>query len=150
MWLWPTNKCYLVFAGTKYMLYVPITGAFKLQVYTCFKLVLFMSVMVIVVIVHDDVFKWKHFPRYWPFVRGIHRPPVNSTHKGQWRGALMFSLICAWINTWVNNREAGDLRRYQVNYDVALMNSGFTNDNHITKYHHNKNHGRRYRAKIAI
>ena len=42
---------------------------------------------------HDDVIKWKHFPRYWPFVRGIHRPPVNSPHKGQWCGALMFSLI---------------------------------------------------------
>ena len=44
---------------------------------------------------HDDVIKWKHFPRNWPFVRGIHRSPVNSPHKGQWRGALMFSLICA-------------------------------------------------------
>ena len=44
---------------------------------------------------HDDVIKWKHFPRYWPFVRGIHRSPVNSPHKGQWRGALMFSLMCA-------------------------------------------------------
>ena len=41
---------------------------------------------------HDDVIKWKHFPRYWPFVRGIHRSPVNSPHKGQWRGALMFFL----------------------------------------------------------
>ena len=30
---------------------------------------------------HDDVIKWKHFPRYWPFVRGIHRWPVNSPHK---------------------------------------------------------------------
>ena len=39
---------------------------------------------------HDDVIKWKHLPRYWPFVRGIHRSPVNSPHKGQWRGALMF------------------------------------------------------------
>ena len=56
---------------------------------------------------HDDVIKWKHFPRYWPFVRGIHRWPVNSLHKGQWHGYLMFSLICAWINGWVNNREAG-------------------------------------------
>ena len=53
---------------------------------------------------HDDVTKWKHFPRYWPFVRGIHRSPVNSLHKGQWRGALMFSLICLWINSWENNR----------------------------------------------
>ena len=39
---------------------------------------------------HDGVIKWKHFPRYWPFVRGIHRSTVNSPHKGQWRGALMF------------------------------------------------------------
>ena len=54
----------------------------------------------------------EHFPRYWPFVRGIHRSPVNSPHKGQWRGALMFSLICVWINDWVNNRAAGDVRRY--------------------------------------
>ena len=70
---------------------------------------------------HDDVIKWKHFPRYWPFVRGIHRSPVNSLHKGQWRGALMFSLICARINGWVNNREAGDLWRYRGHYDVIVM-----------------------------
>ena len=44
---------------------------------------------------HDDIIKWKHFPRYWPFVQGIQRSPVNSPHKGQWRGALMFYLICA-------------------------------------------------------
>ena len=50
---------------------------------------------------HDDVMKWKHFPRNWPFVRGIHRPPVNSPHKGQLRGALKFSLIFVWINDWV-------------------------------------------------
>ena len=48
----------------------------------------------------DDVIIWKYFPRYWPFVRGIHRLPVNS-HKGQWRGALMVSLICAWMSGWV-------------------------------------------------
>ena len=59
---------------------------------------------------HDDVIKWKHFLRNWPFVRGIHRSPVNSPHEGQWRGALMFSLICAWIKGWVNSRVAGDLR----------------------------------------
>ena len=55
------------------------------------------------------------------FVRGIQRSPVNSPHKGQWRGALMFSLICAWINGWVNNREAGDLRRHHAHYDVTVM-----------------------------
>ena len=70
---------------------------------------------------HDDVIKWKHFPRYWPFVRGIHRSPVNSPHKGQWRGALKFSLICVWINGWVNNRKAGDVRRYRAHCDVSVM-----------------------------
>ena len=68
---------------------------------------------------------WRHqmetFLRYWPFVRGNHRSPVNSPHKGQWRGALIFSLICVWINGWVNNREAGDLRRYRAHYDVSVM-----------------------------
>ena len=52
---------------------------------------------------------------------GPHRSPVNSSHKGQWRGALMFYLICVWINGWVNNREAGDLRRYRAHYDVTVM-----------------------------
>ena len=70
---------------------------------------------------HDDAIKWKPFPRYWSFVRGIHRLPVNSPHKGQWRGALMFSLICVWINGWVNNCEADDLRRYPAHYDVTVM-----------------------------
>ena len=45
---------------------------------------------------HDDVIKWKHFPRYWPFVRGIQRSPVNFPHKGQWRRNSMFSLIWGW------------------------------------------------------
>ena len=71
---------------------------------------------------HDDVIKWTHFPRYWPFVRRIHRSPVNSPHKGQWRGALMFTLICARIKGWVNNCEAGDLRRNRAHYDVIVMN----------------------------
>ena len=71
--------------------------------------------------IHDDVIKWKHFPRNWPFVRGIHRSPVNSPHKGQWRGALMFSLMSVWINGWVNTREAGDLRCYRGHYDVIIM-----------------------------
>ena len=70
---------------------------------------------------HDDVIRWKHFPRYWPFVRGIHRSPVNPPHKGQWRGVVMFSLICARMNGWVNNREAGDMRGYRAHYDVTVM-----------------------------
>ena len=42
---------------------------------------------------HEDVIKWKHFPRYWPFVRGIHQSPVNFIHKGQWRGAC----VCVYV-----------------------------------------------------
>ena len=42
-------------------------------------------------------------------------------HKGQWGGALMFSLFCAWTNGWVNNIEGGDLRRYRTHYDVTVM-----------------------------
>ena len=73
-----------------------------------------------IVKLHDDVIKWKHFPRYWPFVGGIHRSQVNSLHKVQWRGAL-FSFICVWINDWVNNGEAGDLRRYRAHYDFTVI-----------------------------
>ena len=70
---------------------------------------------------HDDIIKWKHFPRYWPFVWGIHRSPMNSPHKGQWRGALMLSSLCAWTHSWVNTRDAGDLRRNRAHYDVTVM-----------------------------
>ena len=58
---------------------------------------------------HDDVVKWRHFPRYWLFGRGTHRSPVNSPHKSQWRGALVLSLICAWINALVNTRAHCDV-----------------------------------------
>ena len=87
----------------------------------------------LVFMAHDDVIKWKHFPRCWLFVPGIHRSPVNSPHKGQWRGALMCPFICAWINSWVNNGEAGDLRRHSAHYDVTAMYPVhvFTNVNQI-------------------
>ena len=70
---------------------------------------------------HDDVIKWKLFSRNWPFVQGIPRSPGKSPHKGQWRGALMFSLICAQINGSVNNCETGDLRRHCAHFDVTVM-----------------------------
>ena len=94
---------------------------------------------------HDDIIKWKHIPRYWPFMRGIHRSPVNSPHKGQWRRALMFSLICAWTNGWPNNRDAGDLRRrwfelpscslwYHCNGDImSITESTGTGEAHLFK-----------------
>ena len=54
-------------------------------------------------------------------LRWIPRWTVNSPHKGQWRGALMFSLICAWIKHWVNSRVAVDLRRHRAPHDVNVM-----------------------------
>ena len=60
---------------------------------------------------------------YCPFVRGIHRSPVNSPRKGKWRGALVFSLICVWTNDWANHRDAGDLRCRCAQYDVTVMTS---------------------------
>ena len=85
-------------------------------------MVLYLPVLLMMVS-HDDVINWKHFPRFWPLVRGIHRSPVNPSHKYQWREALMFSLICARINGWVNNGEAGDLRRHRAHYDVIVNNA---------------------------
>ena len=70
---------------------------------------------------HDDVIKWKYFKRYWPFVRGIHRSPVNSSHKGRWCGASVVSLICTWTNGWANNRDAGDLIRHRAHNDITVM-----------------------------
>ena len=55
------------------------------------------------------------------FVLGIHRWPVNSPHKGQWRGAVMFSLIYAWTNNWVNNRDVCGFRHHRAHYDVNEM-----------------------------
>ena len=49
--------------------------------------------------------------------------PGEFPHKGQWRWALMFSLTCVWINGWVNSREACNLRRYRVHYNVTVMTS---------------------------
>ena len=73
---------------------------------------------------HDDVIKWKHFPRYWPFVRRIHPshrwiPLTKAADAELW---CFFDLYLE-KNGWVNNREAGDLRRRRANYDVIVMKS---------------------------
>ena len=80
---------------------------------------------------HENYFRiigpswWRHqmdtFSVLLALCAGNSPVPVNSPHKGQWRGALMFTLICAGINDWVNNREAGDLRRHLDHYDVSVM-----------------------------
>ena len=64
-------------------------------------------------VVHDDVIKWNHFPRHWPFVRGFHRWSVNCPHKAS-DAALWCFLICAWTNSWENNG-------MRPHYDATLM-----------------------------
>ena len=70
---------------------------------------------------HDDIIKWKYSQRYWPFVQGIRRSLMNSPHNGQWCRALMFSLIWAWTNGWVKNRDPGDLRCHRAHFDIIVM-----------------------------
>ena len=62
---------------------------------------------------------WRHQMETLPALLAL--CAVDSPHKGQWRGALMFSLFCAWRNGWANKRDAGDLRRHRAYYDVAVM-----------------------------
>ena len=92
----------------------------------------------------DDVFMWpmtqqrtsneERLSMAWPWwrhrmetfstllpLKGINRSPVNSPHKGQWRRAVMFSLIWAWTNSWASIRDAGDLRRHRAHYDLTVM-----------------------------
>ena len=69
--------------------------------------------------IHDDVIKWKHFPRYWRFVRGIHRSAVNSPHTKVSDAELCYFLWSApEKNGWVRTREAGDLSRHRVHIVV--------------------------------
>ena len=87
---------------------------------------------------HDDVIKWRHFPRYWPFV------PVNSPHKASDAELWCFSLIWVWINGWVTNREAGDLRSHRARCDVIVMMTQFTDAyipdlSMLSKSHHQIN-----------
>ena len=68
---------------------------------------------------------WRHqmetFSALLALCAGNSSVTVNSSHKGQWRGALTFSLTWVRMNGWVNNREAGDLRRHRAHYDVTVM-----------------------------
>ena len=104
------------------------------------KNLMYMVIDQYMLICHDDVIKWKHFPSYWPFVREIHRSPVNSPYKGQWRGALLFSLICAPTNSWPNNGDAGDLRRHRTHYYVIVMWRLFSSVHWILEWEHWKTH----------
>ena len=94
----------------------------------------------------NQLIKWKHLQRYWPFASGIRWWPVDCPHKAQWHGVLMFSLISAWPNAWANNRDVGDLRRHRAHCDVTdtywslwldIMLRSMT---HLTLYNHSRWH----------
>ena len=70
---------------------------------------------------HDDVIKWKHFPRNWPFVRGLHRSRWIPLTKASDVELWCFFFICVKINSCVNNHEASYLRRHRGHYDVNVM-----------------------------
>ena len=78
---------------------------------------------------HDDVIKWKHFPRYWPFVRGIHRSGDFPAQRPVTRSFDVFFDLRPNIQYWVNNREVGDLRRHRCQYDVNIMTLPMTRNN---------------------
>ena len=86
---------------------------------------------------HDDVIKCDHFARYWPFVGGIHRSPVNSPHKGQWLGALMFSFTCAlnkrlskqWWGWWFETSSRSSWRHCN---DKSVLDNSYKPSNKIS------------------
>ena len=72
-------------------------------------------------VIHDDVTKWKNFPRYWPlcgeFTGNRWIPLAKASDAELW--CLLWSP--SRINNWVNNREAGYLRRHRAHYDVIVV-----------------------------
>ena len=73
---------------------------------------------------------------YWPFVRRIRRWPVDSPHIGQWRGALMFSFICALTNSWENCLDTCDLRRHRAHYNITVMEACKVMQKGVTELFH--------------
>ena len=70
---------------------------------------------------HYDATQWKRFLRHGPFVREIHRSPLDSPHKGPVTWTLMFPLMLAETNCWINHRVAGDSGRHDAHFDVIFM-----------------------------
>ena len=70
---------------------------------------------------HDDVIKWKQFPRYWSFVRGIHRSPVKFPAQRPVTRSFDVFFDRRPKYGWVNNREVGDLRRHRAHCDVSVV-----------------------------
>ena len=73
----------------------------------------------------------------------------DTPHKGQWRGALMFSLIYAWTNGWANNRYAGDLRGHHVHYDVTNTFPERESNHHLDQWWHSSPRFQGHRWLVA-
>ena len=93
--------------------------AYKYQSYVWQSLNAIAMTLQSYVLLYDDVIKWKHFLRYWSFARRIHRWGVDSPDKGQWRGALEFSFMCAW-KMLSSNRDAGDFWRHGAHCNLIV------------------------------
>ena len=120
---WNFKSRKLLFARTYRHYSIIVILLSKLDVYRTRKLLCFLIVWI-----HKEPGQHQpetsnenNFPLNWPFVRGIHRSPVDSSHKDQRREALMFSLICALTNGWSNNPDVGDLGRHCAHQDVTVM-----------------------------
>ena len=85
---------------------------------------------------------WRHQMETFSALLAICAGTSPVPHKGLWHGALMSSLICVWINGWVNSREAGDLRRYRGHYDIKVMDS-------VSMWHIHTKHNPSYRDWVA-
>ena len=63
---------------------------------------------------HDDVIKWKHVPRYWPFVRGFHRSPVPRSFDVSLDLRLNKQLSRQWCGWWFETPSRPSLRHCNV------------------------------------
>ena len=81
---------------------------------------------------------WGEFTGHWW---------MNSPHKGQWCGALIFSLILTSTNGWANHRDAGDFRRHRAHYDVTVV---FFRPQRNAKHHTKWEHGVRFAVYAVI
>ena len=109
---WTTKGCYGRCSDTR-------PERWRSTYWTVFNYPIFISS--VITSTHDDIITWKHFRVTVLLCGEFTGSLVNYPHKGQWRGALMFFIICAWTNGWVNNRDAGYMRRHRANNDVTEM-----------------------------
>ena len=69
----------------------------------------------------DSTTWWRHKMETFSALLVFCADNSHSPNKGQWRGALIHSLICAWTNSWANTEDAGDLRSHRAHHDATIM-----------------------------